>query len=149
MEFIKWFSKPKEIKMVGFEDMKMAINNQYIIINTLPIFEQDCLIYGTIEFDKEEVIINNLIDSTDNDITIIIYGKHSADESPQKKYNQLLKYGFQQVYIYGGGLFEWILLQDIYGSQDFQTTSVCRDILKYRAPILLQRQTHRLLRISR
>lgn len=148
MEFIKWFSKPKEIKMVGFEDMKMAIkNNNYIIINTLPVFEQDCLIYGTISYDKEEVMINNLIDSTDNDIIIIIYGKHSADESPQKKYNQLLNYGFQQVYIYGGGLFEWILLQDIYGSQEFQTTSVCRDILKYRTPILLQ--SHRLLRISR
>jgi len=147
MEFIKWFSKPKEIKMVGFEDMKMVIkNNNYIIINTLPVFEQDCLIYGTISYDKEEFMINNLIDSTDNNIIIIIYGKNSADESPQKKYNQLLNYGFQQVYIYGGGLFEWILLQDIYGSQEFQTTSVCRDILKYRAPLLLQ--SHRLLRIT-
>ena len=36
------------------------------------------------------------------------------------------------VYIYPGGLFEWLLLQDIYGSEDFPTTIVERDHLKFK-----------------
>ena len=37
-----------------------------------------------------------------------------------KKYRQLVDLGFSNVYIYTGGLFEWLLLQDIYGSTNFQ-----------------------------
>ena len=36
------------------------------------------------------------------------------------------------VYLYLGGLFEWLLLQDIYGFDDFPTTSRQLDILKYK-----------------
>jgi hypothetical protein len=147
MEFLKWFSKSDKIKDIGFEDMKYAIKSNAIIINTLKIIEQDCLICCTLPYDKEEEVINNLIETGSKDIIIIIYGKHSSDESPLVKYNQLMKYGFKEVYIYNGGLFEWLLLQDIYSFQEFQTTSVCKDILKYRAPILLQR--HKLLRLTR
>jgi hypothetical protein len=118
-----------------------------LIINTLNISEQDCLIYGTLLYEKEEQIINNLIETGDKNHVIIIYGKNSSDESPEQKYNQLIKYGFKQVYIYNGGLFEWLLLQDIYSFQEFPTTSLCKDILMYRCPILLQ--THYLLRLTR
>jgi len=38
----------------------------------------------------------------------------------------------EQVYIYKGGLFEWMLLQDIYGEDEFPTTSKQMDILLYR-----------------
>jgi hypothetical protein len=138
MEFLQWFSKSKEIKNIGFEDVKYAIKTNKLIINTLRATEQDCLIYGTVPYDKEEQIINHLIENCNNDHSIIIYGKHSSDESPQKKYNQLIKYGFQKVYIYNGGLFEWLLLQDIYSSQEFPTTSVCKDMLMFKPPILLQ-----------
>jgi hypothetical protein len=143
----EWFSKSNKIKNIGFEDMKCAIKTKKLIINTLNTLEQDCLIYGTLPCDKEEQIINNLIETYDKDDLIIIYGKHSSDETPEKKYQQLMKYGFEQVYIYNGGLFEWLLLQDIYSSQEFPTTSVCKDMLLYRAPILLQ--TQYLLRITR
>lgn len=137
MEFINWFSKNK-IKNIGFEDMKHAIKDEHYIINTLPSVEQDCLIYGTIAYNKEEHIINHLIETNDKDRIIIIYGKHSADDSPQKKYNQLINYGFKRVYIYTGGLFEWLLLQDIYSFGEFPTTNFCKDILKYRVTSLLQ-----------
>ena len=147
MEILQWFSKSNKIKNIGFEDMKYAIKTNKLIINTLNISEQNCLIYGTLLYDKEEQIINNLIEIGDKDHTIIVYGKHSSDESPQKKYNQLIKYGFKQVYIYNGGLFEWLLLQDIYSSQEFPTTSVCKDMLMYRVPMLLQGQN--ILRITR
>jgi rhodanese-related sulfurtransferase len=137
MDFINWFSKNK-IKNIGFEDMKNAIKDEHYIINTLPSVEQDCLIYGTIAYNKEEHIINRLIETNDKDRIIIIYGKHSADDSPQKKYNQLINYGFKRVYIYTGGLFEWLLLQDIYSFGEFPTTIICKDILKYRVTSLLQ-----------
>ena len=36
------------------------------------------------------------------------------------------------VYVYPGGLFEWLLLQDIYGEDNFPTTLKELDILKYK-----------------
>lgn len=137
MDFINWFSKSK-IKNIGFEDMKYAIKDEHYIINTLSTFEQECLIYGTIAYNKEEHIMNHLIETNDKDRIIIIYGKNSADDSPQTKYNQLIKYGFQRVYIYTGGLFEWLLLQDIYSFNEFPTTNKCNDMLKYKVTSLLQ-----------
>lgn len=134
---MNWFSK-KKIKNIGFEDMKYAIKDEHYIINTLSSFEQECLIYGTIAYNKEEHIINHLIETNDKDRIIIIYGKHSADDSPQDKYNQLIKHGFKCVYVYTGGLFEWLLLQDIYSFGEFPTTTICTDLLKYKVVSLLQ-----------
>ena len=49
----------------------------------------------------------------------------------------MIALGFSQLYIYYGGLFEWLLLQDIYGN-DFSTTTQNLDILKYRPKPLFQ-----------
>jgi hypothetical protein len=123
---------------IGFEDIKTTIKTRhYTLINTLPIIEQECLIQGTLPFDKEETVINQWIENNKTDVNIILYGKHSADESVQKKRKQLVSHGFTRVYIYGGGLFEWLLLQDIYGKDEFPTTTPCPDPLKYRPPPIL------------
>ena len=50
-----------------------------------------------------------------------------------KKYHQLTNLGFYEVYVYVGGLFEWLLLQDIFGEENFPTTTKELDILKYKA----------------
>jgi hypothetical protein len=50
----------------------------------------------------------------------------------ETKYDQLVGLGFKSVYIYPGGLFEWLLLQDIYGFDEFPTTKRVLDILKYK-----------------
>jgi hypothetical protein len=71
-------------------------------------------------------------------ISIIIYGKNANDESIFKKYEQLITLGFSTVFVYTGGIFEWLLLQDIYGKEEFPTTSEELDILKYRANSVLQ-----------
>jgi hypothetical protein len=42
--------------------------------------------------------------------------------------------GFKNVRVYPGGMFEWLLLQDIYGAASFPTTSKETDILKYKPP---------------
>jgi hypothetical protein len=141
MDFItKMFSKPKHIH-IGFEDLKYAIlhKDQYIIINTMSAVEQDCLIYGTIPSNTEEHIVNSFIDSGKKDVIFIVYGKNSADETVHKKRTQLIQLGFDTVHIYGGGLFEWFLLQDVYGFAEFPTTAKCRDFLKYRAANAMQR----------
>ena len=92
--------------------------------------EQSCLIPGTLKIHEEEATINKY---QYKKIHIIIYGKNSNDESIFKKYEQLLTLGCGSVFVYTGGLFEWLLLQDIYGKEEFPTTSDELDILKYRS----------------
>ena len=122
-------------KKINFEDIQYAIQklNEYIIINTLSTSEQDCLIKNTLPFEQEEKTINDLLNNYDLNITkIIIYGKNANDETAEKKYNQLRTLGFSEIYLYSGGLFEWMLLQDIYGWNEFPTTRKVLDILKYK-----------------
>jgi hypothetical protein len=119
-------------KYINFEDMQLAIaNKDYIIINTLAENKQPCLICGTLDMKNEEEILNTYLKSNKS-IKIIIYGMNSQDTSVNKKYEQLISLGFYNVFIYNGGLFEWLLLQDIYGKELFLTTSQERDILKYK-----------------
>jgi hypothetical protein len=122
------------INKINFEDVQFLINNQekYIIINTLNENEQDCLLPNTITPEKETLVINNLMRNSCKDIKIIIYGKNCNDDKIYKKYNQLQNLGFFNSYIYTGGLFEWLLLQDIYGSKEFPTTKKELDILKFK-----------------
>ena len=102
-----------------------------IIINTLPENKQDCLIPTTTVSSDEEGTINNLL-KNNSDVEIIIYGMNNNDESVIRKYKQLVSLGFQNIYIYLGGMFEWLLLQDIYGTENFPTTSRELDIMKYK-----------------
>jgi hypothetical protein len=119
-------------KYINFEDMQSAIaNKEYIIINTLNEKDQACLIAGTLDMKNEEEILNTYLKSN-RSIRIIIYGTNSQDASMNKKYDQLISLGFSNVFIYNGGLFEWLLLQDIYGKENFMTTKPERDILKYK-----------------
>ncbi len=121
------------IQRINFEDIQYAIKNKnkYIIINTLPSSEQDCLIPNTIDIKNEESIINNLISKNIN-INIIIYGTNSNDITIYDKHEQLNKLGFIHIYLYPGGIFEWLCLQDIYSNEFFPTTKKELDILKYK-----------------
>ena len=49
-------------------------------------------------------------------LVVVIYGMNAADDSIVRKYNQLTGLGLINVVVYPGGLFEWLLLQDIYGN---------------------------------
>ena len=125
----------KTYKKITFEDMQHVLKypEQYVIINTLREHEQDCLIKHTISYIKEETIINELLNNMDyKSKHIVIYGKNQYDETINKKYQQIIDFGFHYVYLYQGGMFEWLLLQDIYGKDEFPTTSQTLDILKYK-----------------
>jgi hypothetical protein len=131
-------NQPKQ--KVNFEDIQFVIKNadNHLLINTMSDNLQNCLIINTMPIDKEEIVINKLLNNGENkNIKIIIYGKNSNDETPIKKYEQLLDLGFSNIYIYTGGLFEWLLLQDIYGNELFPTTTKQNDLLKYKSNKLL------------
>jgi hypothetical protein len=119
---------------INYEDIQFIIQNSegHLLINTLSSSEQNCLILNTINFNNEENIINACIKRGAKDIKIVIYGKNSNDEKLYNKYSQLTSLGFHNVYIYTGGLFEWLMLQDIYGEKEFPTTKKELDILKYK-----------------
>ena len=117
---------------VSYEDIQNVLNNKKcILLNTLSTKEQSCLIQNTLSIENEVNFMNNIINNQDYD-NIYIYGKNYIDASTTKKYEQLISLGLKNVYVYGGGLFEWLLLQDIYGDESFPTTSKDLDILKYR-----------------
>jgi hypothetical protein len=124
-----------QFKKTNFEYVQYALKNpnEIIVINTLPINEQNCLIHGTINACSEENIMNDMMINIDlPDKSVIIYGKNANDDSVYKKYKQLQNLGIIDICIYTGGLFEWLLLQDIYGSNEFPTTIKMLDILKYK-----------------
>jgi hypothetical protein len=127
------------INKINFEDIQFLLNNaeKFILINTLEEKEQECLLPNTITPEKEILIINNLLRNGSKGIKIVIYGKNCNDDKIYKKYNQLQNLGFYNSYIYTGGLFEWLLLQDIYGEKEFPTTKKELDILKFKPRKLL------------
>jgi hypothetical protein len=121
---------------VNFEDIQFILynKNNYMLINTLEESSQNCLIPNTVTSEKETEIINHLIQTGKKDIKIIIYGKNCNDDKIYKKYNQLQSLGFYNVFIYTGGLFEWLMLQDIYGEKEFPTSKKELDILRFKPP---------------
>jgi hypothetical protein len=133
--FSDWFSTTTANNKANFEDVQYAIKHSkdVIIINTLSMSDQDCLILGTIPAYQEESIINEIITRIDvPDKRVIIYGRNALDISPEKKYKQLQNLGIIEIAIYSGGLFEWLLLQDIYGNKEFPTTKKNADLLRYK-----------------
>jgi hypothetical protein len=127
---------------INFEDVQYVVKNteMYALINTLTENEQDCLIPNTININKEIELINNFIKTGNKQVKIIIYGRNCSDEKIYSKYKQLNSLGFYNVYIYPGGLFEWLMLQDIYGVDDFPTTKKELDILRFKPHKILNIQ---------
>ena len=127
---------------INFEDIQYVIKNSrsHLLINTLNDTEQDCLIINTINIKNEEMTINKLLEIGNKNINIIIYGRNCNDEKIYSKYNQLNSLGFYNVYVYVGGLFEWLMLQDIYGDIEFPTTKKELDFLKYKPNKILNIQ---------
>ena len=135
----------QSINKINFIDVQKIVNNdlnssigtstratdRFLIINTLDTNNQECLITNTLHASKETGLINELM-TTNNKIPILIYGENCCDINVLHKYNQLYKLGFVNLYVYIGGLFEWLLLQDYYGDEQFPTTIKIIDILKYK-----------------
>lgn len=130
------------VPKVSYEDIQMVVyrnmhvQHSTLIINTLPPSLQHCLIKTTLDIRFEERIVNTFIQQKP-DIMIIVYGKNSNDITILHKYEQLVKLGFTNVHIYTGGIFEWMLLHEIYGKDLFKITKYEIDILRYRPKSVL------------
>lgn len=136
----------RTIKKSDYEDVLHAINNPqtHILINTLPVGEQSVLIKNTTPYSEEESVINQILTAyTMDSKTVVVYGKNANDASAEKKYWQISNLGFQHVFLYGGGLFEWLLLQDIYGDVNFPTLGKTSYFLKYKPPSMISRVVYR------
>jgi hypothetical protein len=142
MDFLRQIfqTTPTFIK-IGFEDIKITIEKikynptEYILINTMPYHFQNNLIHGTLNTSSEESVINRILDNYEmSRVKIVLYGLNSTDETVEKKAHQLQTLGFSEIYLYLGGMFEWGLLQELYGSSEFPTTGIMKpvDIIKYR-----------------
>lgn len=114
---------------VSYEDVQRG-QTQCIIISTLPPTEQEVLIYNTVPCAVEISLVEDAIKKK---TPILIYGRHAHDSTIYTKYDQIKKLGGIP-YLYPGGLFEWLLLQDIYGNDEFKTTKYKKpmDLLKYK-----------------
>ena len=128
------------VNKLNFESVQNIINKntsqQFVIINTLENNNQDCLIKNTITPEKEIELLNYYL-KENKKINILIYGENCSDNKVVHKYNQLYQLGFSNLYIYIGGLFEWLLLQDIYGDDECPTNNKILDILKYKGKQIL------------
>ena len=129
------------VPKVSYEDLQMVVyrnmNVQHstLIINTLPPSLQHCLIKTTLDIRFEERVVNAFIHKNPN-IMIIVYGKNSNDITILHKYEQLVKLGFTNVHIYTGGIFEWMLLHEIYGKDLFKITLQMIDEIEKRKSII-------------
>ena len=119
---------------VSYEDVQYA-QLHHVIISTLPTTEQHLLIDKTVPCHEEIKCVELAISKK---TPIVIYGRHNNDVTVQKKYEQIKKLG-GNAYMYPGGLFEWLLLQDFYGNEYFKTTTYTKsmDLLKYKPSNIL------------
>lgn len=123
--FSGWFKSSSLSKnRVGFEEVLKCIKSGTgIVISTLPTEKQDCLISGALTIEQEVVEINDFLENGDFKQVIIVYGLNHTDDTVIKKQEQLISMGFKNVSVYLGGMFEWLLLQDVYGKEQFPTTN--------------------------
>lgn len=123
---------------IGFDDLLHCIKtpDKYAIIHTMPASET-LLISGTLKPAEEESFINEYLSQyVEHQKTIVLYGRNNCDDTPRQKRAQLLSLGISNIYVYPGGLFEWLLLQDIYGVDEFPTTTPVVDLLVHRPPLI-------------
>ena len=115
----------------NYHQLQDRMKNDIVLINTLPILRQECLIKGTLKATHEVEHMNKLL-KTNKNKEIIVYGIHHTDLTVITKYNQLKKLGFKNVHIYFGGMYEWLLLQDVFTSINFQTDGAIENIVDYK-----------------
>jgi hypothetical protein len=123
-----------DVIMISKELSKNSAKKTQILIHVMDKDDEELLIKNTLSINEEIEKINSLLSLRKMDVTIVIYGKNTDNVSKVvRRYKQLCDMGFFNVYVYLGGLFEWLLLQEIYGNNEIQTNNICkRNILDYK-----------------
>jgi hypothetical protein len=120
------------IKTVNFDNVKY---DKQLLIHVMDEKDQSLLIKGTLTIEDEIKTLNSVLSaSKQGETRIIIYGKNTDDyEKVMRRYKQLCTLGFD-AFVYFGGAFEWLLLQEIYGISEFpieKRGNIPVDVLKY------------------
>jgi len=121
---------------VNFEDVQAVQQGTALLINVLDNSDQSVLIAGTVKTTEEVAAVE---DALRRKFPIIVYGKHANDLAAIAKCAQLHSLG-SRPYLYTGGLFEWLLLQDIYGAEAFPTMGKTVDLLRYKPPTVMSKR---------
>ncbi len=108
----------------SFQELQQK-KGDFVLINTLPLDRQSFLIQGTMCAADEARRMNEYL-YRNKHIDIVVYGLDHQDPTVLKKFVQLKELGFTKVSMYPGGIFEWALLQEIYG-KNFPTEGTLRD----------------------
>ncbi len=122
----------QSINKLNYEDILYVVQypGEFTLINTMSLLDQECLIPTTIPALQEETVLNRFLKERNKERKIVIYGRNCNDDSILAKYKQISSLGFVNVYVYPGGMFEWLLLDDVYG--DFPVVNKALDLLKYK-----------------
>lgn len=123
----KWFVSPIQMSSWVIEQQQQlpsssasASFSPIFLINTLPVNEQDILIATSKSPEEEQRIITQWMENDEVErVSIVVYGRNSHDTTIHAKRTQLRKLGFTKVYLYLGGLFEWLLLRQYMGDAMF------------------------------
>jgi rhodanese-related sulfurtransferase len=129
-------------RKLSFEDVQQFLQtpaDSFLLIHTLPEAEQHCLIMHTADARQEVERVNQLLEQRRFRTPVVVYGAHCNDDRVWVKQRQLSALGFERVFAYPGGLFEWMLLQDVFGADHFPTTRAELQLLKYKPPRELAR----------
>ena len=121
----------KSTCLVNYEKVQQARITRFLLIHTMEENEKT-LIQGSLTAEMELKSINELMSKNEFDTSIIIYGRNDHDyDNLMTKQKQLKSLGFRNVFIYLGGMFEWLLLQDVFGANLFPTTVAKVDLLRF------------------
>ncbi len=127
---------------VTYCTIQQAIKLGKTIIHIMNIGDETILIKGTLTAEQEVQRINTWINdiehTANNDIFIYGYSDSDFNKLLQRQ-KQLNGLGFKRVYIYLGGMFEWLLLRDVYSADEFPVDGLIKgaalDILRYNKPV--------------
>jgi len=96
-----------------------------LILSTMITQRGSPFILGTLSKQLEEVTLSAMLRTKRFNIPILVYGHNSFDKTVETMCNILLNRGFTHVFVYIGGMFEWLLLNKLYGNNACPIKCTC------------------------
>ncbi len=102
-------------------------NAKVILLATPQVDAKMWCIDGTLTPEMEEREINRIIQKYSSsgkapEEKIVYYGLNSVDRSPDEQTAKLASHGIEAS-VYRGGMFEWLLLREVFGADNYPVVS--------------------------
>ena len=105
--------------VVNHQGVLDALKEGNILITVISNHTDATLIKGTLGEAEELRHVNEIIRKKNLDERIFVYGENCSDSRVYSKARQLKKLGLKEVFVYTGGIFEWMLLGEVFGQDQF------------------------------